>query len=117
MKPIDEKIQAITDKLRLKNLKALLWDQETEKISFRINTNCVPLLKRDRDWNWVAEHEKAFYTIKKATKQMAELKHETHLKNPVMYNLFCHASTDGFYQFYSKNQKKVGQPHILHLCF
>ena len=65
--PINTKIQAITEKLRPKNLKELRSYLGAVNQMNRFIPNLAqlcfplrPLLKKDKPWNWEEKHEKAF---------------------------------------------------------
>ena len=51
-----------------------------------------PLLKRDKEWIWEADHEKAFIKIKQAMKDIVELKY---FKTKLPLRIICDASKDG----------------------
>ena len=98
IKPIEEKVQAITDKLRPKNLKDLrsfmgAINQMNQFIPNLANL-CAPLRplpKKDNELNWQEKDEKAFKEIKQAIKDITELKH---FKRNLPLRIKCDASNE-----------------------
>ena len=99
IKPLKEKVHAITEKLPPKNLK--------DRRSFmgainQMNTfipnlanlcaSLRPLLKRDQEWNWKDEHELAFENIKEAIKKMTK---QNDFERNLELRKICDASQDG----------------------
>ena len=79
---MEEKLQAISEKLRPKIFKDpssfMGAINQMNKFVPNLANLCAPLrplLKRDQEWNWRDEHEIAFKTIKEAFKKMTEPKH------------------------------------------
>ena len=71
-----------------------------------------PLLKRDQDWIWEADHEKTFFKIKQATKEIVEVKH---FKSNLPLRIICDASKDGLGSVLRKESEK-GRETTLLLC-
>ena len=82
IRPINTKIQAITDKLKPKNLKELRsylgavnqlnrFIPNLAQLCFKLR----PLLKQDKSWNWNETHDKAFEEITKQVKRVTEVGH------------------------------------------
>ena len=101
IKPVDDKFQAITDKLRPKNLKDLRLflgaiNQMNTFIPNLANL-CAPLrplLKKDREWIWEEEHEKTFNKIKEAIKTKTGLERLEEKRN-LPLRIICDASKEG----------------------
>ena len=98
-KTVEEKFQAITDKLRPKNLKGLrsfmgAMNQMNRSIPNLANL-CAPiqpLLKMDNAWNWQENDKKTFNKIKQAMKDTSEIKQFK--RNPPL-RIICDASKEG----------------------
>ena len=90
VKPIDEKIQAISDRLRPKTLKELL-NRFIPNLA-RLCAPLRPLLSKENEWNWGEEQEKAFQETKRAIQQITEIKHFQ--KNQPL-RITCDASNEG----------------------
>ena len=115
IKPVDEKIEAITEKLRPKNLNNprsfLGATNQMNKLISNLADLCAPLrplLKRDQDWIWEADHEKAFIKINQATK-MLELKH---FKRNLPLRIIFDASKDGLGSVLQQKLEKGGTKHF-----
>ena len=99
IKPTDKKVQAITEKLRPKNLKDLrsFTGAINQMNNFILNLAnlCAPLrplLRKERDWVWNEEHEKTFNEIREAMKTITELKH---FKKKLPLRIICDANKEG----------------------
>ena len=99
VKPIDEKIQAMSDRLRPKTLKELrsLMGALNQMNRFIPNLAqlCAPLrplLSKTTEWEWKDEQEKAFQEIKKALQKITEIKH---FKRDPPVRIICDASKEG----------------------
>ena len=80
IKPINAKVQAITEKVTPKNLKELRPYLGTVNQLNRFIPNLAqlchelrPLLKKDQPWNWEEKHDKAIQKINEKVKQVAEV--------------------------------------------
>ena len=99
VKPIDEQIQAITDKLRPKTIKelrslmgALNQMNRFITISAKICAPLRPLLSKINECKWEEEQENAFQQIKEETKHITEYKH---FKKNQPLRIICDASKEG----------------------
>ena len=99
VKPIDEKIQAISDRLRPKKLGELrsLMRALNQMNMFVPNLarTCAPLrplLCKTNEWKWTDEHEKIFQTIKKNSKKITKIKQ---FKRNEPSRIVCDVSRDG----------------------
>ena len=82
IKPINSKVQAITEKLTPKSLKELRSYLGAVNQLNRFIPNLAklchelrPLLKKDQPWNWSEKHDKAFKLINEKVRQVAEVGH------------------------------------------
>ena len=98
IKPIEEKVRAITDKLKPKNLKDLRSFMGAINQMNRFIPNLAnlcaqlrPLLKKDNERNWQEKDEKAFKEIKQAIKDITEIKH---FKRNLPLRIICDASKE-----------------------
>ena len=73
IKPIDEKIQTITNRIKPKNLKELCLFMGAINQMNRFIPNLAqlcaplrPLLSKENEWIWTKTHDRAFGEIKKA---------------------------------------------------
>ena len=78
--PVNSKVQGITEKLRPTNLKELRSFlgavNQFNKFIPDLASICSPfrsILKKDAEWNWTDEHEKAFENVNKEVKRVANL--------------------------------------------
>ena len=99
IRPINTKIQVITDKLKPKNLKELRsylgavnqlnrFIPNLAQLCFKLR----PLLKQDKQWSWNETHDKAFEEINKQVKRVAEV---GHFKKSRKIRIICDASKAG----------------------
>ena len=97
--PINTKSQGISEKLRLTNLKQLpsllgavnqfnKFIPSLASISFPFRS----ILKKDAEWEWNEDHEKAFVQINKEIKSVVEL---SHFKRNQEIRIICDASKSG----------------------
>ena len=105
VEPLDEKIQTISDRIRLTTLK------ELRSIMNRFIPNlakvCAPLphlLSKETEWKWESEHEKSFQEIKKEIQKITEIKH---FRNNQPLRIICDASREGFGAVLQQEKKKV----------
>ena len=110
IKPINEKVQAITEKLRPKNLKDLRSFMgainQLNKFIPNLANICAPLrplLKHDNEWKWEKEHEEAFEKIKEAIRKITELKH---FKRDLPLRIICDASREGLGAMLQQEQEE-----------
>ena len=96
--PVNSKVQGITEKLRPTNLKELRSFlgavNQFNKFIPDLASTCFPfrsILKKDAEWNWTDEHEKAFENVNKV-KRVANL---THFKRNKPIRIICDASKQG----------------------
>ena len=97
--PVNSKVQGITEKLRPTNLKELRSFlgavNQFNKFIPDLASICFPfrsILKKDAEWNWTDEHEKAFENVNKEVKRVANL---THFKRNKPIRIICDASKQG----------------------
>ena len=82
IRPIDEKIQAITDKVRSTSLNELrsfmAATNQMNKLIPNLANKCAPLrplMKNDNEWKWEKAQEEALRGIKEQMKEIIEIKH------------------------------------------
>ena len=99
IKPINSKVQAITEKLTPKSLKELRSYLGAVNQLNRFIPNLAqlchelrPLLKKDQPWNWGEKHDKAFKQINEKVKEVAEV---GHFKRSSPIRIICDASKAG----------------------
>ena len=99
IKPINSKVQAITEKLTPKSLKELRSYLGAVNHLNRFIPNLAqlchelrPLLKKDQPWNWGEKHDKAIQVINEKVKQVAEV---GHFKRSSPIRIICDASKAG----------------------
>ena len=97
--PVNTKVQGITEKLRLTNLKALRsflgGVNQLNKFIPDLAVIYSPFrstLKKDAKWIWNNEHEKAFLKVNDEVRKVAEL---THFKRNKPLRIICDASKNG----------------------
>ena len=97
--PVNSKVQGITEKLRPTNLKELRSFlgavNQFNKFIPDLASICFPfrsILKKDAEWNWTDEHEKAFENVNKEVKRVANV---THFKRNKPIRIICDASKQG----------------------
>ena len=97
--PVNSKVQGITEKLRPTNLKELRLFlgavNQFNKFIPDLASICFPfrsILKKDAEWNWTDEHEKAFENVNKEVRRVANL---THFKRNKPIRIICDASKQG----------------------
>ena len=80
IKPINSKVQAITEKITPKSLKELRSYSRAAIQLNRIIPNLAqlfhelrPLFEKDQPWNWEEKHDKAFQKIIEKVKQVTEV--------------------------------------------
>ena len=99
IKPINSKVQAITEKLTPKSLKEL-----RSYLGAVNQLNCFipnfaqlchelrPLLKKDQPWKWEEKHDKAIQKVNEKVKQVTEV---GHFKRSCPIRIICDASKLG----------------------
>ena len=99
IKPLNSKIQGITEKLRPKNLRQLRSYlgaiNQMNKFVPNLAILCAPfrtILKHNAEWNWEPHHEEAFKRINEKIGEITEL---THFKRALPLRIICDASKDG----------------------
>ena len=112
--PIAGKVQAITDKSKLKNLKALLSFMVAINQMNRFIPNLAqlcatfrPLLSKDTTWEWKAEHDTEFDKIKSAIQGITELHH---FKRDKPLRIVCDASKEGLGAVLQQKTGLAGNP-------
>ena len=99
VKPIDSKIQAISDKLKPQNKKDLRSFMGTINQMNRFIPNLAklcaplrPLLSKDTKWDWKTEHDRAFDETKKTIQRITEI---YYFKKDQPLRIVCDASKEG----------------------
>ena len=99
IKPIEGKVQAITDKLRSKNLKHSRSFMEAINQMNRFIANSanlcaplIPLLKKDNELKRENKNEPAFLKTNQVMKEITEIKH---FKRDLPLAIICDASKQG----------------------
>ena len=99
IKPINSKVQAITEKLTPKSLKELRSYLGAVNQLNRFIPNLAqlchelrPLLKKDQPWKWEEKHDKAIQKINQKVKQVTEV---GHFKRSCPIRIICDASKLG----------------------
>ena len=92
IKPIDEKVQAIMDRLRPQNLKDLRYFLGFIPGLAHLCAPLRPLICKDNEWKCDKEQEKAFEQFKDAIKKITEIKHS---QRDVPTRIICDASQEG----------------------
>ena len=114
IKPINSKVQAITEKLTSKSLKELGSYLGAVNQLNRFITNLAqlchdlrPLYKKDQPWNWEEKHDKAIQTINEKVKQVAEV---GHFKRSCPIRIICDASKSGLGAVLQQNDGNKWRP-------
>ena len=109
MSPVNAKSQGITERLRPTNLKQLRSFlgavNQFNKFIPNLAGMSFPfrkILKKDADWIWEDEHEKAFKEINKEVRRVVEL---SHFKRNNETRIFCDASKQGLGPVLQQRQK------------
>ena len=96
---VNSKVQGITEKLQLTNLKELRSFlgavNQFNKFIPDFASMCFPfklILKKDAVWKWTDEHEKAFKKVNQEVRKVEEL---THFKRNKPLRIICDASKQG----------------------
>ena len=120
IQPENSKVQGITERLRPKNIKQMrsfmgAINQLGKSQSFIPNLAqiCSPfrsLLKQENEWDWKADHEKAFKEVNAKLKAITEL---NHFKRGVPLRIICDASRDGLGAVLQQQVENNWQP----ICF
>ena len=99
IRPIEENIQAITDRLRPKNLKdlrsfmgAIIQMNRSLPSLAHLCAPLRPLIRKDAEWQWRTEHKNAFSQIKEAIKEITAIKH---FQRDGPARIICDASKEG----------------------
>ena len=99
IKPLNEKVQGITEKLKPKNLKELrsylgAVNQLTKFIPglAQITEPFRDLLKREGTWQWKEKHDLAFNRVQKSVQQIIKL---SHFNRSNKLRIICDASHEG----------------------
>ena len=97
--PVNSKEQGITEMVRPTNLKELRSFlgavNQFNKFIPLLASICFPfrsILKKDAEWNWTDEHEKAFENVNKEVKRVANL---TRFERNKPIRIICDASKQG----------------------
>ena len=108
--PVNAKSQGITERLRSTNLKQLrsFLGAVNQFIKFIPNLAAISfpfrkILKKDADWIWEDEHEKAFTEINNEVKRVVEL---SHFKRNNETRIICDASKQGLGAVLQQRQKE-----------
>ena len=112
--PINSKVQGISERLRPTNLKQLRsflgavnqfnkFIPDLAKLCFSFRT----LLKRDNEWNWKEEQEKAFVTVNEAIKKATTL---NHFKRKCHLRIICDASKSGLGAVLQQQEEGTWKP-------
>ena len=114
IKPINSKVQAITEKLTPKSLKELRsYLGAVNKLnSFIPNLAQLchelrPLLKKDQPWNWEEKHDKAIQKVNEKVKQVTEV---GHFKISCPIRIICDASRSGLGAVLQQNDGNNWRP-------
>ena len=112
--PINSKVQGITEKLRPTNLKELRSFlgavNQFNRFVPDLATICFPfrsILKKEANWEWNEEHEKAFKRVNKEVRKVAEL---THFKRNKELRIICDASKQGLGAVLQQKEKEGWKP-------
>ena len=116
---MEETVQAIAEKRRLKNLKDLRSFMrainQVNKFLPNLAILCAPLrplLKIYQEWNWKDEHEIAFNNIKETIKKMTELKQ---FRRNLELQINCDASNKELASvFHQKLEEKGIMEQLVH---
>ena len=94
--PVNSKVRGITERLRpttLKELRLFLGAvNQFNRFILDLASMCFPfrsISKRDAEWNWTDEHDKAFKRVNQDQKKVADL---THVKRNKPMRIICDAS-------------------------
>ena len=97
--PVNSKVQGISGRLKPTNLKQLRSYlgavNQFNKFIPNLATICFPfrtLLKKDTNWEWKNEQEKAFEQVNNEIKKVTEL---NHFKRDCPLRIICDASKSG----------------------
>ena len=97
--PVNSKVQGISDRLKPTNLEQLRLYlgavNQFNKFIPNLATICFPfrtLLKKDTNWEWKNEQEKAFEQVNNEIKKVTEL---NHFKRDRPIRIICDASKSG----------------------
>ena len=97
--PVNSKVQGISDRLKPTNLEQLRLYlgavNQFNKFIPNLATICFPfrtLLKKDTNWEWKNEQEKAFEQVNNEIKKVTEL---NHFKRDRRIRIICDASKSG----------------------
>ena len=97
--PLNSKVQAITEKLKPKNLKELRSYLGAVNQMNRFIPNLAqlchafrPLLKKDKKWQWDEQQDKAFESVNQKVKEVAEV---GHFRRSQPIRIICDASKSG----------------------
>ena len=114
IKPINSKVQAISEILTPKNLKELRSYLGAVNQLNRFIPNLAqlchelrPLLKKDQPWNWEEKHDKAIQKINEKVKQVAEV---GHFKRSCPIRIICDASKSGLGSVLQQNHENNWRP-------
>ena len=112
--PINSKVQGISERLRPTNLKQLRSFlgavNQFNKFILDLAKLCFPfrtLLKRDNEWNWKEEQERAFVTVNEAIKKATTL---NHFKRNCPLRLICDASKSGLGAVLQQQEEGTWKP-------
>ena len=107
-------MQGITDRLRPTNLKELRSFlgavNQLNKFIPDLAAECFPFrnfLKKDAEWKWLPDHEKAFVNINNLVKKVVEL---THFKRNRTLRIICDASKQGLGAVLQQNKENSWKP-------
>ena len=108
VKPVDEKIQTIDDRLRPTTLKELRSLSGALNQMNRFIPNLAnllrPYLSKKIEWKWKEEHETALQTIKKEIQNITQIKH---FKSNQPVRIICDASREGLGRFCNRRRKRT----------
>ena len=101
-KPVEKKIQGITDNLWSKSLKDLrsFIGAVNHKNKFipDLATKCAPLrplLKQETNWDWKPKHGKAFKENQEAIQAIQQITELRHFKRMLLLGIICDANKEG----------------------
>ena len=120
--PVNGKVQGITERLRPGNLKELRSSfgavHQKNKFVPELAYICAPfrsILKKDAEWKWTHEHEKAFLKVNQEVKRITEL---THFEESRKIKIICDTNKKGVGAVLQQQQKnKNGNQYHLRQDF
>ena len=112
--PVNNKVQGITGRLRpsiLKELGSYVGAvNQLNKFIPDLATECFPfrnILKKDVEWKWSSDHERAFEQINNLVEKVVEL---THSKRNCTLRIICDARKQGLGAVLQQNEESSWKP-------